>query len=149
MSDDIVSRAKALAHRAHAGQVDKAGRPYIEHVARVAAAVSDDPVAESVAWLHDVFEDSPDFVVANEREFFSFPDEVMKSVVAVTRTGHDLESDAFYYICIRMDALALRVKLADIADNSSEERLALLDEKTAARLRRKYAKAIAALTGGQ
>lgn len=146
MFDDIVSRAKALAHRAHAGQVDKAGRPYIEHVARVAAAVSDNPVDEAVAWLHDVFEDAPDFVVANEKEFFSFPDEVMKSVIAITRTGHDLESDAFYYICIRMDVVALRVKLADIADNSSEDRLALLDEKTAARLRRKYAKAIAALT---
>ncbi len=55
MSDDIVSRAKALAVRAHAGQVDKAGRLYIEHVARVAAAVSDDPVAEAVAWLAGSF----------------------------------------------------------------------------------------------
>ena len=42
----IVERAKELAHRAHAGQVDKAGRPYIEHVSRVAAAVSDDPEAD-------------------------------------------------------------------------------------------------------
>lgn len=50
--DDLVTRAKELAHRAHAGQVDKAGRPYIEHVARVAAAVADDPEAEAVAWLH-------------------------------------------------------------------------------------------------
>lgn len=52
---DLVERAKDLAHRAHAGQVDKAGRPYIEHVARVAAAVSDDPEAEVVAWLHDAW----------------------------------------------------------------------------------------------
>lgn len=47
----LVERAKQLAYRAHAGQVDKAGRPYIEHVARVAAAVADDPEAEAVAWL--------------------------------------------------------------------------------------------------
>ncbi len=47
---DLVQKAKDLAHRAHAGQVDKAGRPYIEHVARVAAAVSDDPEAEAAAW---------------------------------------------------------------------------------------------------
>lgn len=143
---DLVKRAKEFAYRAHAGQVDKAGRPYIEHVARVAAAVSDDPVAEAVAWLHDVFEDNPDFVAQNECEFFSFGDPVMASVIAVTRTGHTLEADDFYYLCIRMDEIALRVKLADIADNSNEDRLAMLDEKTANRLRRKYAKAIAALT---
>lgn len=47
---DLVERAKALAYRAHAGQVDKAGRPYIEHVARVATAVAGDPYAEAVAW---------------------------------------------------------------------------------------------------
>ncbi len=54
--------------------------------------------------------------------------------------------DDRYYELIRFNKTARRVKLADIAENSSEERLALLDEKTAARLRRKYAKAIAALT---
>ena len=59
--NDLVERAKDLAHRAHAGQVDKAGRPYIEHVARVAARVADDPEAEAVAWLHDVLEDCPDY----------------------------------------------------------------------------------------
>ncbi len=53
---ELVERAKELARLAHAGQVDKAGRPYIEHVARVAAACSDDPEAEAVAWLHDVLE---------------------------------------------------------------------------------------------
>lgn len=141
MSDDIVSRAKALAYRAHAGQVDKAGRPYIEHVSRVAAAVSDDPVAEAVAWLHDVIEDCSEYWQGAIE--WSFPSEVVLSVHDLTRHG----THSGYYELIRFNAIALRVKLADIADNSSEERLALLDEKTAARLRRKYAKAIAALTG--
>lgn len=140
MSDDIVSRAKALAHRAHAGQIDKAGRPYIEHVARVAAAVSDDPVAEAVAWLHDVIEDCPLYRSNVEAEFSS---DIYMSVLALSR---DIGSQSAYYHGIKSRPIALRVKLADIADNSSEERLALLDEKTAARLRRKYAKAIAALT---
>ena len=45
-----LQRAKELAYRAHAGQVDMAGRPYIAHVARVAAQVADDPEAEAVAW---------------------------------------------------------------------------------------------------
>lgn len=143
MSEDIVSRAKALAHRAHAGQVDKAGRPYIEHVARVAAAVSDDPEAEAVAWLHDVVEDHPGFAHAVMHDF---PHEVSLAAFELDRMTCSPE---MYYPCVRENKLALRVKLADIADNASEERLALLDEKTAARLRRKYAKAIAALIGGE
>lgn len=138
----IVERAKELAHRAHAGQVDKAGRPYIEHVARVAAAVSGDPEAEAVAWLHDVLEDAPE----SERNWYghhlvedNYPEAVIDAVLALTRTPD--AGDAFYYWDIRNTPLALRVKLADIADNADEYRLALLDEKTADRLRRKYAKA--------
>lgn len=140
---DLVERAKALAYRAHAGQVDKAGRPYIEHVARVAAAVADDPEAEAVAWLHDVLEDCP----AYEDEFWhSFPGSVTKAVDKLSRwPGLDSKH---YYVRARNNPLALRVKLADIADNADESRLALLDEATANRLRRKYAKALEALGVG-
>lgn len=140
--NDLVQRAKELAYRAHAGQVDKAGRPYIEHVARVAAAVSDDPEAEAVAWLHDAGEDHPQYAgeIAN-----GFP---FRIVIAVMNLDRSMSGQDEYYLFIKGNELALRVKLADIADNSNEDRLALLDEKTAARLRRKYAKAIAALTGG-
>jgi (p)ppGpp synthase/HD superfamily hydrolase len=139
---DLAQRAKDLAHRAHAGQVDKAGRPYIEHVARVAAAVADDPEAEAVAWLHDVLEDGD---TDHGNAAMQFPDRIKYAVTLLTRcTDYDM---AIYYGEIRQNHLALRVKLADIADNADESRLALLDEKTASRLRRKYARAIAALTG--
>ena len=138
--NDLVQRAKDLAHRAHAGQVDKAGRPYIEHVARVAAACADDPEAEAVAWLHDVLEDCPDF----DAEVMDMPDRVWIRVLILSRGPR---FQFAYYAGIRRDPIALRVKLADIADNADESRLALLDDKTAARLRSKYAKAIAALTG--
>lgn len=138
---DVVERAKELAYRAHAGQVDKAGRPYIEHVARVAAKVSGYSVTEAVAWLHDVAEDSEDFV---DELVDTFPEYIWQAVAHLTRLKG--VSDGAYYALIRSDWVALQVKLADIGDNSSEERLALLDEKTAARLRRKYAKAIHELT---
>lgn len=138
--DSLVERAKSLAHRAHAGQLDKAGRPYIEHVARVAAAVSDDPEAEAVAWLHDVLED-----FGFPLRWADFPRDTRDSVIRLTRAARERASD--YYALIVTDPIALRVKLADIADNANEERLALLDDKTADRLRRKYAKAIKALTG--
>ncbi|MNM06948.1 Bifunctional (p)ppGpp synthase/hydrolase SpoT [compost metagenome] len=146
---EVVERAKELARRAHAGQVEKAGRPYIEHVARVAAAVSDDPEAEAVAWLHDVLEDAPQEMqnwLGHHLED-NFCGVVVDAVIDLTRFP-DYPTDA-YYADIRSNPLALRVKLADIADNASENRLALLDEKTAARLRRKYAKALEALKGGE
>lgn len=140
--NDLVERAKALAYRAHAGQVDKAGRPYIEHVARVAAAVSDDPIAEASAWLHDVIGDChPDFSQEVDADF-----PYVVNLIVGLLTHDPSVSRAEYYSLIRTNKVAIRVKLADIADNSSEERLALLDEKTAARLRRKYAKAIKALS---
>ncbi len=47
-------QAEAIAERAHRGRVEPSGRPYIEHVRRVAASVPDE--AASVAWLHDVLE---------------------------------------------------------------------------------------------
>lgn len=137
---DLVERAKDLAHRAHAGQVDKAGRPYIEHVSRVATAVADCPVAEAVAWLHDVLEDSPQFA---SEVAASFPYQIRRQVELLTRENFP---DGAYYPCIRAQPVALRVKMADIADNADESRLALLDDKTAARLRRKYAKARQMLT---
>lgn len=136
----LVERAKELAHRAHAGQVDKAGRPYIEHVARVAAAVADDPEAEAVAWLHDVLEDAEGFGGA----VCQFASPIYWAVYALSRTT--AASEARYYERIRGFPLALRVKLADIADNADEARLALLDAKTADRLRRKYQRALEALS---
>ena len=47
-------RARTLAERLHHGQRDAAGRPLIEHVRRVVAAVPPDACA--VAWLHEVLE---------------------------------------------------------------------------------------------
>src|SRR3954449_3148842 len=69
--------AKAFARIQHAGQVDKVGAPYVEHLERVAfaaehraqqardlsLAVDPDAVVQA-AWLHDVIEDTP--VTADE-----------------------------------------------------------------------------------
>jgi hypothetical protein len=47
-------RARALAESLHDGQLDAGGTPLIEHVRRVASAVSRE--ARVVAWLHEAFE---------------------------------------------------------------------------------------------
>lgn len=135
----MAEQARALAHQAHWAQVDKAGRPYIEHVSRVAALVADDPDAEAVAWLHDVLEDCPGYAA----EVRLFPAYIVEAVVALTRMPGDTPER--YYQGVRANPLALRVKLADLTDNASETRLAMLDMQTAERLRRKYAAARKAL----
>ena len=61
VSTDQGDRAKDIATKAHEGQVDKAGMPYIDHPRRVAervAQVDGRPEAIAVAWLHDVVEDT-------------------------------------------------------------------------------------------
>lgn len=132
---NLVERAKELAYRAHAGQVDKAGRPYIEHVARVAAAVSDDAEAEAVAWLHDVLEDAPEY----GKEIIDLipAGPMWKAILCMTRAKW--MTPEMYYAEIRTSYLARIVKLADIADNADEARLSLLPPDVADRLRKKYA----------
>jgi len=51
-----LEEAIALAARAHAKQIDKAGKPYVLHVLRVMMAVPDD--AKIAAVLHDIVEDT-------------------------------------------------------------------------------------------
>ncbi|WP_049467462.1 phosphohydrolase [Stenotrophomonas indicatrix] len=136
---DWVERARTLAMEAHAGQVDKAGHPYIGHVGRVAAAVRGDDEAEAVAWLHDVLEDCPAFA----GQVQAFPAPLQDAVRLLSRTSA-ADADT-YYARISADPLALKVKLADIADNADEARLASLDAATAERLRDKYRRALAAL----
>ena len=130
----IVERAQALALRAHAGQTDKAGEPYVGHLARVAARVADDPIACAMAWLHDLEEDQPGFA----GELAGFPAEIREGVHLLNRNGKSAEA---YYAGIRACPRVLRVKCADLDDNSAEDRLSRLPSDTADRLRAKYAKA--------
>lgn len=52
-----VELARQIATTAHAGQTDKAGRPYIDHPRRVASRLVD-LQEQAAAWLHDVIEDT-------------------------------------------------------------------------------------------
>jgi (p)ppGpp synthase/HD superfamily hydrolase len=145
MDHMLVAKARALAEHAHASQVDKAGRPYIEHLARVASVVADHPVSpalsQAVAWLHDSIEDTD----LNEQDLTAagMPREVVTAVTAITHIPHEPREN--YYTRLRRNELARLVKLADIADNSDPGRLSLLDEPTRRRLERKYTAARQAL----
>ncbi len=143
MAASIAELAEMIAAEAHAGQVDKAGQPYITHPARVAARVAGDEHAVAAAWLHDVVEDTEVTLADLEQ---AFPPDVTAAVDALTRRRD--EPPAEYYARVRRVPLALTVKLADMADNSDPQRLAQLDAATRERLIAKYARARAELTAG-
>ncbi len=140
--NDMVAQAEAFARRARQGQVDKAGAPYATHPERVAGRVAPSPFAQAAAWLHDVVEDTP--ITLDDLTAEGFPAEVVAAVGALTRGEREPADD--YYARVAADPLALQVKWADLADNASAERMALLDEQTQTRLRAKYRHAIETLT---
>lgn len=132
--------AEAVARQAHAEHVDKSGAPYIGHLERVAAAVAPDADAMAAAWLHDLVEDQPHCA----GYLMDFPPHIIRTVYLLTKVKN--EPNALYFARIKADPLALKVKLADIADNMSPERMGKLDAPTQERLRAKYANALALLT---
>lgn len=136
-----LERADAIAVQAHAGQVDKAGMPYIAHPRRVSAAVTG-ATEKIVALLHDVVEDGPGWTLERLRAE-GFPEEVVAAVDALThREGED------YFDAIRRagaNTVARAVKLADLADNSDRSRLTAIGERDETRLA-KYARATVLLT---
>jgi (p)ppGpp synthase/HD superfamily hydrolase len=138
-----VDRAMSIARLYHRGQRDKGGRSYFEaHVADVHQRVTDQSAAvQVVALLHDVLEDTDCTEVELRREF---PADVVDAVVAITHRPGEPRSD--YYERVRRNALALMVKLADIASNTDPSRMALLDEATRDRLVVKYQAAREALS---
>jgi (p)ppGpp synthase/HD superfamily hydrolase len=141
---ELLAMARGFAFAAHLGQTDKAGKPYVKHLERVADRVfyrnpDTQPdvnlvTAMAVAWLHDVVEDTE--VELNDLEDASFPTHVVAAVDALTHRRHEPRGD--YYARVRSNALALVVKRLDVEDNADPDRLALLDEATRERLTAKY-----------
>lgn len=105
--------AEQIARVAHAGQKDLSGDDYIAHVERVVALTTGDE-AKTVAWLHDVVEDTSITLWDLCRAGFS--DDVLEAVAALTRRGeayHEYINSLF--VC--GPALAREVKLADLHDH--------------------------------
>lgn len=138
-----LERAIAIAAEAHAGQVDKAGAPYILHPLRVmlSCAPMEDRI---VAVLHDVVEDCPAFPLAR-LSVAGFSDEVVASLDALTRRKGESYDD--FIERVKFNRLAVRVKLADLADNSDARRIgwAHMTPKDIQRME-KYRRATLALT---
>ena len=112
-----VAAARALAERRHAGQVDKAGLPYITHPQRVAGRL-ESPEAQVVGWLHDTVEDT-DLTVADIEARFG--PETAAAVDAISR--REAEDWPDYLERIKANPVARQVKISDLIDNSNLSRI--------------------------
>jgi guanosine-3',5'-bis(diphosphate) 3'-pyrophosphohydrolase len=124
----LLEKAIRIAVEAHAGQVDKAGRPYILHPLTLMMQMESDE-ARIVAVLHDVIEDTD--VTAADLAAAGFPDAVLAALALLThRKGVPYEE---YIQQIKRDPLATQVKLADLAHNLDIRRLTAVTAKDRAR----------------
>ena len=120
--------AKALAAYVHAGQTDRAGKPYIEHPLAVAAQM-DTEQERIVALLHDVLEDT---AVTYDTLCNLFGAEIADRVARLThREG---ESYMDYVRRVGEDPVTRKVKLADLRHNMDLSRLPAVTEEDLARL---------------
>jgi (p)ppGpp synthase/HD superfamily hydrolase len=132
-----LDEAIQVARRAHEGQLDKSGRPYIAHPLRVMGKVRSEH-ERMAAVLHDVVEDTP--VTLADLKAAGCPEEVVAAVAAISKRPGEDQTE--YLARVATNPIALAVKRADIADNMSPDRLARLDAATQERLRVKYESAL-------
>lgn len=132
-----LQKAIQLAKHYHDGQFDKAGKPYFYHPHTVASLV-DDIDAKIVAYMHDLIEDTPvtkDFLLEQ-----GFDANIVDAVVCLTKSDDDIDY-LDYVRDIAKNALAKKVKIADLTTNSDLSRIKNPTQKDVERTE-KYKKAL-------
>ena len=153
-----LSQALQVAARAHAGQMDKSGEPYILHPIRVAFDYGLDTVEHQVvALLHDVVEDTP---ITLAEIYAQFGNMVAEGVASVSRgyinsaTSEMIFKPTEYYekeVYANFIERAKRhpigrfVKIADLKDNLSPARMNHLPP-TEKGIHKRYERALKILT---
>lgn len=136
----LINKAIETAAKAHDGQFDKAGQPYIYHPLRVMFYAEGDEKVKCAAVLHDVMEDSP--VTEYDLKKLGFDDEIITALKLLTRSEGQ---DYFEYVKnLKGNPIAKAVKLADLKDNMDMSRIKEPKERDFLRLE-KYKKAKALL----
>ncbi len=131
-----------LVRRVHAGQVDKAGRPYHEHLERVLARLLERwPNAmyyeQSAALLHDILEDIE--LTAVDLLRMGYDKHTIQIVQTVTKPNDGRPYLEWIQSLADSNFVgALMVKWADNRDNADPGRLALLTSGTRQALAEKY-----------
>lgn len=120
---DMTRKAIKFCVKAHDGQLDKSGLPYMLHPIHV-AELMDDELSVCTALLHDVVEDTSYTIEDLKKE--GFPEAVTEAVRILTKS-RDMEY-MDYIKQVKTNPLAVKVKLADIEHNSDLTRIPAVSE---------------------
>lgn len=123
--------ALQIAVKAHSGQKDKSGDPYIFHPIRVMQRCSCHK-AKIVALLHDTVEDTD--VTFEGLQAAGFTDDILGTLRLVTHEKEMAYDD--YIEALMHDPVAVEVKIADLEDNSDIRRLKEIGPKDVERLQK-------------
>jgi len=126
-----LARAIALASEAHVDQREKSGAPYIMHPLRLMLRMNTE-TEMIVAVLHDVIEDTPWTFDQLRAEGFS--EQVIEALDCVTRRSSETYEE--FVDRARDNAIARKVKLADLEDNMDLRRLPDLTPKSLDRMKK-------------
>lgn len=132
----MLEKAIQIAVKAHEGQKDKAGQPYILHPLRVMLR-TDSEIERICAVLHDVIEDTPITLQILRDE--GFAPEVLNVLDLLTKRKGESYDD--FINRILTNETACRVKLADLADNMNLSRIQTPSEEDYKRVG-KYQRAV-------
>jgi (p)ppGpp synthase/HD superfamily hydrolase len=125
MENDLLRKAEDIAVAAHAGQCDKTGHPFSDHLRRVAEKVGGRE-QRMVAYLHDIVEKADGWSLDRLAEE-GFPQTVIDAVDAMTeRAGEDYPDFVRRAIA---NPLARPVKRADLEDNLQQAEQSGLDDR--------------------
>mgnify|MGYP001562637313 CR=1 FL=1 len=152
----LLQTAISIATQAHAGQVDKAGYPYILHPIRVMEefmwfvdpehALGHAGLDRAVVGvLHDVIEDTTETLETVETQLrrISPASRVKPIVAALDAITHRPNEPYFesYIVRVLADPIAAAVKYKDVFDNTRRLSPDTMDHKTFERLTEKYERA--------
>jgi len=126
-----LEKAIAIAAKAHEGQTDKGGNPYILHPLRVMMKLQTNE-ERIAAVFHDLFEDTT--VTPQNLEEESFTREIIDAVHALTKSKDESYDD--FIARAKNNSIARNVKIADIEDNMDLSRIPAPAEKDYARVER-------------
>lgn len=110
---EILNIAFSIAIKTHAGQLDKQGKPYINHAHKVAGRCKTLP-AKIVGFLHDALEDCPEWTPGRLIDR-GIPKSLVDVVVILTHLKN--ETYDAYIERVKTHPVAIEVKLSDLKHN--------------------------------
>lgn len=132
---ELINIAEKIAESAFKDKLDKGGKPYIEHLRRVAFRASEALPRRSdelkvIGVLHDLLEDCPEWNEKSLRHIF--PNFIVRAIVVLTKRKNETYEE--YIGRVNEDFWAKLIKLADLEDNMDILRLSELKEEDFKRL---------------